>query len=341
MVLWAAFQSQMANKVLAPPQGPSYLIQGLDPDDIGSIVLGKGQDQLTLKRQGGRFVVVSKDGYPAEIDQINDLITRCLDVKTVELSTSDPSNHSDLGVTEDAAETIVKFLKRDGSLLTGLLLGKDKERGQGAYIRLASSDSVYLTLDRPFIRTMPTDYIDQTILSLSRDDIDLVSVKSADGKYTIKPGPEPGDIVLETLEEGKKIKENECRGVFGALGNLMFDDVKKADNFPSELTFDRRYVAKLKDSTVYTLVVAKTGDKFYIKCKADFTDKTPVKKKNVVESEEELKKKEAKLQARDAAKIFTENHKGWVYEISISTAANLTMTKSELTEDIEKEEVKE
>lgn len=107
------------------------------------------------------------------------------------------------------------------------------------------------------------------------------------------------------------------------------------------MAFDRQYMCRLKDSTVYALRIAKEGDKTYVSCVAEFTDKTPVEKASIeqggkVESEEELKKKEAKLLARDNAEKFTTTHNGWIYEIPEWKAKNLTKPLSDLLEDAEK-----
>ena len=55
-----------------------------------------------------------------------------------------------------------------------------------------------------------------------------------------------------------------------------------------------------------------------------------------VESDEELKKKEAKLQAQEHAQKFALRHRGWVYEIPDWKAKYLTMAQSGLLEDEEK-----
>ena len=93
MVVLAVLQSRIANRPPAADRAPQYLIQGLDPDDIATIVLGTGDDTITLKRQSGRFVVVEKDNYPVLNREINNVITACLDVRTAELYTDDPENH--------------------------------------------------------------------------------------------------------------------------------------------------------------------------------------------------------------------------------------------------------
>ena len=109
------------------------------------------------------------------------------------------------------------------------------------------------------------------------------------------------------------------------------------------MAFEKQYMCRLKDSTVYALRIAQKEDKTYVSCVAEFTDKTPVEKASVnqggeVESEEELKKKEAKLLARDNATKFTAKHQGLVYEIADWKAKNLTKELADLIEDEEKTE---
>ena len=91
MVIWAVSQGRIGKEAGMKLHTPAYLIQGLDPADIGSIVLGTGERAVTLKRRQKRFVVVDKDNYPAVTSKINDLIAKCLDITTAELYTDDPA----------------------------------------------------------------------------------------------------------------------------------------------------------------------------------------------------------------------------------------------------------
>src|SRR5512136_2140589 len=97
MVLWAVVQSRRAG-LPAPSSGvPTYLIQGLDLDTIARITIGAGDKAVKLRRQAKGFEVLNRDGYPADTKAINDLFTNCMDVKTLQLATSNPANHADLG----------------------------------------------------------------------------------------------------------------------------------------------------------------------------------------------------------------------------------------------------
>jgi hypothetical protein len=345
MVLWAIVQSRVANRRTVQTDEPAYLIQGLDPADVGAIILGTGQDAVTLKRRGENFVVAGKDNYPAKTSEVNELISKCLEIKTTDLITDDPQNHEDLEVTEDKARTVVKFMTPDpnSTLLAGIVVGKTEELGQGTYVRLLSNDSnvsnrVLSAPDVPWISDGAMSYIEQELISAKSDEIESVTVGTPKGEFTLKKAQDGDDPVLVDMPAGKKLKTSDARSVLTALTSLRFDDVKKK---PADITFTRHYICKLKDSTEYTLRIAEQeekdeeDEKTYIACTAKFTDTTPVTKGSDVESDEELKAKEAKLLARDEASAFATKHEGWLYEIPDYKAKNLTKNLDDLLEDDE------
>ena len=176
-------------------------------------------------------------------------------------------------------------------------------------------------------------YIEQELVSVKREDIVSVTVSTAGGGYTLKTTDDGKGVVLENIPAGKKFKSNDGDSVFTALTSLKCDDVTKSSG---DLTFDKQFICRLKDSTVYTLKIAQKDDKTYTTCQAEFTDKTPVMISTKAEPEEELKKKEAKLLAQESAIKFTQKHQGWVYEIAEWKAKNLIKELSDLIEDEEK-----
>jgi hypothetical protein len=347
MVFWAVMQSRISNRRGVEPTGPAYLIQGFDPSGVDSIVVGTGEAAFTLKRQANGFVVVDKDNYPAKTSEINSLISKCLEIQTTEFVTDNPANHEDLEVTEEKARSVIKFMKADPNspLLTGVIIGKTKELGQGSYVRMlsgnpASSNKVYVTSNAPWFGGGAMNYVDQELISAKSEDIESVTVSSQKSTYTLRKKEDSQDIMLDDIPAGKKLKSSDARSVFTALTSLRFDDVKKLS---SDMAFDRQYMCRLKDSTVYAMRIAQKDNKTYVSCVAEFTDRTPVEKPPVeqggqVESEEELKKKEAKLLARDNAAKFTTNHQQWIYEIAEWKAKNLTKELADLLEDEKKPE---
>ncbi len=361
-VLWAVIQARVSNRPRSEAGGPVYLIQGLDPAGIDTIVVGKAAEAVTLKRDKNGFVVASKDNYPAKTSEINSLVSKCLEIKTSEFITDDPANHADLEVTEEKAKNVIKFMtpEPNSTMLAGVVVGKTEELGQGTYVRLLTSDPktsnrVYVTPNVPWFASGPTSYIDQDLITAKREDIESVTVNSPNGSYVLKAKEGSQDAVLENVPAGKTFKSSDGQGVFTALTSLRFDDVKKRPpstrsapsgparagvpsevEGPSDLKFEKQYVCKLKDSTVYTLDIAQKDEKTYVAAKAEFTDTTPVEKGSDVETPEQLKAKEAKLLARDKAAKFTVDHQAWVFEIADWKAKNLTKEFADLIEDEKK-----
>jgi hypothetical protein len=332
VVALAVIVAGIADKPYAKKDQIAYLVQGLDPDLVAKITVGKPGHEVILNRRGANFVVANLDNYPALTSEINKLITTCLDIQTSSLYTENPDNHKDLEVTEPNANTIVKFYKADSSFLTGIIVGKQKVKGQGiAFVRRVGDNKVYVTAGQiPAIKKQPMDYVEQGLVNVKREDINSVSVSSPNDTYVLLPGLDDKTVIFENLSMGKTLNNTIANRVFTALADVSFEDVN-AESSKRDLVFDRRFICRLKDSTVYTFWLAKEGDNWFAKCDAQFADKTPVTKtQGQVESDEQLKIKEAKLIARDAAEEFSDKHKGWVYKFPAYRAVYLTQSANEL-----------
>lgn len=331
MVVLAVITSSVPDKKGGKASGPASLLQGVNADNIGSIEVKSGDDLVTLKRKQGQFLVSQKSNYPALLSKINSLISDVFDIKTVELFTDKAANHADLGVTEESAAYVVRFFKPDGSELTGVIVGRNKEKGQGIFIRLTSDDRVYVTLNQLNLATKAIGYIDQSLITIDSGEVEMVKLGNGGTKYSLRKD-DTGNIITDNVPAGKKLKASDASAVFNALLSLQFNDVVKEG--AQKLTFDKKYLCKMKDSTLYTISIAKDEDKTFVKCTAEFTDKGQITiQRGGKESEEELKVKEFKLFARDKAQEFAKSRAGWVYEISEVSAANLTKSLDELMED--------
>ena len=138
MVIWAVAQSHVSNRASTETEGPAYLLQGLDPADIDSIVLGGSEDTITLKRQQGSFVVVNKDNYPAKASEINNLITKVLEIQTSQFVTD-----KDTDIQRKAKDDLRKRLNALNDKLNGYLAstyGIRKYEDLGGNTRLFSSN---------------------------------------------------------------------------------------------------------------------------------------------------------------------------------------------------------
>ncbi|MCD6394191.1 MAG: DUF4340 domain-containing protein [Planctomycetes bacterium] len=342
MVVLAVVASQLSTR----KPGLSYknvnLIQGFDTGRIATVILkSKDEETKITKDANGQFVVTNKDNYPALVNEINGLVAEILDIKTVDMVTDDPKNHTDLGVSEDNARYIVKFLNKDAKPIEGfggIIISESDPEKQGVYVRLVGEDKVYLIDGSPWPRMSGLDYIDKRLTSAEADQIKSVKVTYPGGGYALAKKDDSEDILLEGgIGEGKQFKGSDYKQVFTVLTDLQFIDVQKATKV-EDLKFDSTYTCTLADSTVYTFQIAAKDNKTFIEADAEFTgDKNVTVKRDGSESDEELKEKEAKLVAIEAAEKFRNRHTGWVYEISSFKADNLKKKLDDLLEDTPEE----
>jgi hypothetical protein len=286
----------------------SALIEGLQIEAVSAIMVTseKGEKTMTLSRAGAGFVVTDKDNYPADVATINGLFNGCLDIRTQEKITDNPDNHADLEVTLETAKSVVTFLDSARGEIVGVALSKSNEKNE-AFVRLLSEASVYSIQYPPQINTHPMDYVDAQLLQVSQDQMSSVAVRTGEDRYVLTASEDGSDIVLQDMPAGKQYKGTDYKTVFGALSSLRCQDVVSAENAPEELEFDSVYTCKLKDKTVYKLTLAHKDETTYVKLTAEFLGQTPTKEQGV-ESEEQLKEKEAILLAIDAVNQFNQKH---------------------------------
>ncbi|HOM76294.1 MAG TPA: DUF4340 domain-containing protein [Anaerohalosphaeraceae bacterium] len=332
----AILQSHMGRKVNTAVFSSSPLVEGLPIEAVSAVTITseKGTQTVRLQKKDNVFVVAAKDNYPADVSKINTLISHCLDIRTREKITSDPANHADLKVTPETARYVIAFQDKDGKDIVGLAVSESDENGN-SFARLLNSDDVYTVSDVPWIDTSVMGYINTKLLEVQQDKVSSVAVRTPEDTYVLAAAEEGGEIRLENMPQGKQYKGTTYKTVFNALSYLRFDDVMAAEKAPADLDFNSVYTCKLKDLTVYKVQLAKQGDKTYAKVSADYLDKTEVTKTvGQVESEEELKKKEAKLLAIDAVNAFNQKHQGWIYVIPSYKSGDLSKPLAELIEDI-------
>jgi hypothetical protein len=338
IVFLAVFQSHLVNKPRQSQQrAQAYLIQGLNMDNVQKISAKTTTDTTVLKRVQGRFFITNKGNYPASIAKLNDLVTRVLDIRALEKVTSNPENFERLGVDPNGARSVVKFMKQDNALITGVSISNPGPDGQ-IYVRLLPTNDVYITSPVAILPNAPMDFIQEQVLDIQESKILSVTSSDPNGGYTLTYDPNNDKVTLDQqLPEGKKLKDSEAKTVVRALKSFRITDVMRATSSKKNLKFDQVYVCRLNDSTVYTIQLARRAKESFIKCSAEFKRESKVFIDGN-ESEEQLKSKEQQLLAGDAALDFNNNHEAWIYRIAEYKADELTKKLDELLEDLPKQE---
>ncbi len=316
MTGWAVFQRHVASRVPASTS-PRPLIQGLDPARVHTIVLGVGPNATRLERMGKGFGVANRSKYPATFAAANRLIDECCGIQVAERVSDSATDHADLGVSESAAETIVRFLDGEGRLITGLAIAKSDPKGN-RHLRALDSDDVYVGLNVPHLITQPMDFIDHELLKIERELVASVTVGSPDGMYTLQCEGERPDVSPAELPAGKKLKAAEAGKIVYRITNMSIHDVAKAgDDRTKDLKFDWTFTCRLKDGSSYTFALAAANDVHYVTAAADDGQHT------------------SNGSTPTAAERFRARHADWVYVLPTRAASDMRKTLTGLVEDDE------
>jgi hypothetical protein len=338
VVVLAILQSRYSRTYTPPQITLAPLIEGLDIDQVQAIeIKAKDAQPIRLRRKDTSFVVATKEDYPANLKKINSLISDCLDIRITSdaLITANPENHAHLRLTPDTARYEITFLDGQDKALVGLLIAEaDREDNtSSAAVRLAASNQAWRLTETPYISTRPMDYIDAQILQIDRQKIVRVTVTDPNQtSYTLTPVPDSTDVKLAELPPQKQVRQSNARSTFNSLTSLRMEDVLTAASAPP-LEFNQSYVCELDDHLVYTLRMARSGQKNYIRLSARYTGPEPQVQQQV-ESEELLRQREALFVARDTAETFTAKHSGWIYIIPSYKSEEMTRSLADLIEDI-------
>lgn len=336
MVCWAVIQAHLSGGYDETVQ-PMPLLQGLDPATVGRITLTGDGQTITLQRRGEGFVVTNKEDYPADIGRINELIRDCMGIRVTHVVSDDSDYYAEFGVTEDTAETIVKFFDGDGKLLAGLILGKDADDA-GVYVRAADEDTVYIVEQPPTLDTAAMDYVDETLIDVPLEKVASVAIRGGDPDYTLSVSDDE-TVALAEMPDGRELDEYAAKSVVRAFDGLRFTDVRRAGEDDPTLTFDRSAVCQRNDGLVYTVQLARTGEQdddgaWTARASAEFTGDLP-EPVGRDEDDEAVAAKARALEAYDAAKAFNARHAGWLYTLSDGQAEQLTKPHDELLREPE------
>lgn len=312
----------------------TLLLPCFDANTIGSFVIRKDKDVVTLQRGQNGFTIAEKHGYPASAKIINHLLNNCFNVELADEITSNAANYADLGVDENGANaTVVTLGDKEGKTIDGIICGKTAEGGKGNYVRRREKDTVYQTVASLMITSKPIQYMDTILVkNLENQQIAKVTFQQGEESYTLSKNAE-GKITLAPLPENKRENEGVVNNLFKVISDLTFYDVIPASNCSATWTDSAQ--VDLENGQTYTIHHAVEGDKHYIKITSSMWKKVPSAKDITNQlSADELKEKEAILLGRDNAEAFSAKHMPWVYVISSSRGNSFAKKLVDLVEDI-------
>jgi hypothetical protein len=303
------------------------LLANLNPDEVATVVVGKGAETLTLRRQEKSFVVAERDGYPAANEAVNRFLRDLLDLALEREVGAGADLEKELELEPPGAETLDIALKNAaGDDMVHLLIGKASPEGSGRYVerRGSGGGTIYLTSGNLYLAADAASFLKKEILDVEAGEV----VRIAGPDFALEKDA-AGDLKLAGGAAGRELKAAEVGRLKGALAALSFQEVFPADAPEvAGLAFEERLRYDLADQRGYLLATARQGDRRFLRIRGFSTvDRVAIA---LDESEEQLKEKADTLTKVDEIQQFNAFHDSWVYELPSYKAESLELTRKDL-----------
>lgn len=306
------------------------LLIGLDPAKIAGIAITSSSGSVSLERTGEGFAITDRDGYPASMQKINELIVTCLDIRLTGKVSDSADAHENLGVGEKSPEAMtVTFTGEDGKTIAGFIRGKSPESG-GVWLRRLDSPTTFVS-DQFNIDTAPTAYLDTQLVKLNKEEIEEVTVEVGSQTVTILRGADKKPS-LRNIPAGRDADDDAVTETFDVLADLHFEDITPLAD--KTLQWDGLYRCRMASGLVYLVRTAKDGEQFYAQVQAVGPQVSEIQI-DQDESDADLKKKEAILLAVDTANEINQVAGSWIFKLSSWQAEKLRTPMEDLLEEKE------
>lgn len=220
-------------------------------------VQGPGaDDDVTLRRDGDAWTVAERDGYPADMATLRQLVLALAEAEIVEAKTADPASYERLGVGDPAeGGSGAKVTLEGGGESYAVILG-DPARGDYRYARVAGDARSALIDRNPDLPDDVAGWLEDTLVDIPAGEIRRVRIAHADGETIVigKDDVEQTDFTVLDIPEGRELQyATVANGIGGALAGLTLDDVRSAPAEPAEP--DATTVYETFDGTTVTVTV--------------------------------------------------------------------------------------
>jgi len=220
---------------------PDRLFPGLEDrlNDVTALTVTHEGDTLALARTGdgdaARWTIADKDGYPADLEAVREVLIRTARLAPVEAKTSKPELFDRLGLqpidAEGSSARLVELAVGDETVAS-VLVG---EAGQSlsstrktVYVRKPDENQTWMAEGELQPATDGLEWLDRTITNVRKERIREVLIHQPDGSVlTIeRPDPDDSQFSLRELPEGRELDSpSEINQVSFGLEYLDLDDV--------------------------------------------------------------------------------------------------------------------
>lgn len=326
------------------------LLPGLKISEVAQIHLQDAKSQVTLAKKDNAWVVRERGDYPANVQNIGDLLIKLVELKVVQSEAVGESllPRLDLAMPGkgEGSGTFIEFKDASGKPIASLVLGKTVLKKDplnplpgaqngvpaGRYVLVAGAKGVTVVSD-PLegAQTAPGKWLARDFFKVDRIKTLALNGEGA-ASWKISRDEEYGPWKFAT--GGGELDASAAVSATNALGGLSFDDVV-VDSRPENSEKPVTVTAQTFDNLAYTVKITrnKNGNDYHL----SFTvsgeppgqrvpekgEKAEEKERRDKEFADDLKKLEARIAAEKALAR-------WTYAVSAKALAPLLKERAQL-----------
>lgn len=265
------------------------LMSDLDPQSVYSIELNpKFGEQILIARTGDVWRVESYNGFPADPVKISKFLQNLFLLKMGDKETSGSKYYENYGVSSDgkAKGTLLSLKDSAGKILKSIVFGNDRmgksqhgfDTPVGQYMRLKDEEKIYLLKERFSIETTASNWIHKKLPSISKDEIQKISVKTGSEAIQLSRLESKGELKLPKLGPNETMNLSKVEELATVMKDFSFNNLEKPDSRAATMSMTN--VSTLEISTFDGLVLSvemgvKTTASSYRFAKLKWTESNP------------------------------------------------------------------
>ncbi len=343
------------------------LLGDLPVNDVATIVIKGGTNELDLVKQDNLWRVKQRDNYPANFSEISGFLLKAADLKAAQSEEIGPSQLGRYKLLPPGPATntavLVELRDQGGKVIRSLLLGKShmhKTEGRpspmgdmgdnegypdGRYVMVGAGSKTVAVVSDPLsnLEAKPESWLNKDFLKVEKIRSIAVTYPAATNSWKVTRDTETAtDWKLADAKPQEKLDSSKTSSFSYALNSPSFNDVLPADTKPELAGLDKPTVVTLNtfEDFTYTIKLGqKTNDNIpmLVTVTAQIPkERTPGKDEKPDDKtrlDKEFKEKQKKLEE----KLTQEQAYGkWVYLVSNWTFDSLLKERNQLM--VEKKE---
>ena len=349
----------------------SKLLGDLPVNDIASIVIKGGTNELDLVRQDNLWRVKQRNDYPANFTEISSFLLKAADLKAVQTEEIGPSQLGRYKLLPPGAATntavLLELRDQGGKVIKSLLLGKTHMRKgeaqpspmgemggdnqgfpDGRYVMVGTGAKTLAVVSDPLsnVEAKPDAWLNKDFFKVEKIRSIAVAYPVATNSWKVTRDTETAtDWKLANAKPDEKLDSSKTSSLSYALSSPSFTDVLPADTKPEQVGLDKPTVVTIDtfDNFTYTVKLGqKTNDNLpmVVAVTAQISkERTPgkdEKPEDKAKLDNEFKEKQKKFEE----KLSQEQSYGkWTYLVSSYAVDSLLKERNQLMAE-KKEEPK-